>query len=407
MSELNPVFRGTYTYGLTEQRMIKRNPLINLIETLIICPFKSLMYSGSSFLRDKYIDKERVIRAKAQLDAIGADSIKLKTPDGALLDAKYLKASYFRLQLEKYFNVVEVMENGLPHQKLLVKEEFCKKIEKKLTLGTDCSYLQPNPEVEAFVQVLKGLGMGVFSNGIISQENNLRGVVIELGHVPKNLPLVTAETKSTVLIAPGADMSYAAYKSLAAAYLLRGMNVLLVDFRGYGESEGSPTSHKTKLDLETAYQYLREKKHIENNDLVVHGHCMGGGSATDLAARRTGVNLILDRSFSDYRDVAKNRFPLISEIIYRILPWIINYNNAENLAKIVGHIAIAMANEDAVISKEQTMNQIDSLPNTKPGQVVKLIDTAGGHSGIWTENAITSDQFNQFLTQTHLRGRLF
>jgi len=407
MSEIKSVFHAKYEYGLQEYQIHEKDPFFNFLETLVVRMLKTLMYSGSSFLKDKFIDNSRVLIAKSQLDAIGAESVKLETPDGDFLDGRYLSAQVFKTKLEKYFDVIETTEQGAIFQKLVVKAEFCNTIEKKLSLGTECSYLQANEKVEAFIRILKGLGMDVLTNGIISKENNIRGVVINLGPTQEHLKLLTSDTKSTALIAHGADMNYAAYKSLAVAYLLRGLNVLLVDFRGYGESEGSPTSHKTKLDLETAYQYLREKKQIENKDLVVHGHCMGGGSATDLAARRSKVNLILDRSFSDYRDVAKNRFPLLSEIIYRIMPWIVNYNNSENLAKIRGHIGIAMAKQDAVISEEQIIKEIDSLPITEPDQIVKLIDSPGGHSGLWTEFPITSDQFNQFLMQAGLRSRLF
>lgn len=201
-------------------------------------------------------------------------------------------------------------------------------------------------------------------------------------------------------------MSYAAYKGLAA-YLIRGINVMMVDFRGYGRSEGSPTDVRTKLDLDTAYQYLQTQYNIKNEDLIVHGHCLGGGPASDLAARRPGVNLILDRSFSDYREIARERFPVFQKLISAIMPSIVNYNNAENLRNVKGNVAIAMSVEDAVIPREQITKLIDNLPDSEPSKHYQLMHTTERHTGLWTDDAITAKQFDQFLNKTGLRGRLF
>jgi|GEM_PF-2794127 len=410
-SDKNQIFSSSYDYGQKEQQIVRQNAIISFLQTTIVRPFKSMIYSGSSFLKERFIDSEREKKAKDQLLTIGGESVKMRTPDGDIIDGMYLSTNRFKKGLQKYFHVIESEnKDGTIKQKLIIKSEFCKEEERQLNSGETSIYLKPNEEAQSFFDKIKGLGFSAFPNTIIgSEEDKKRGLCIELGNIPKNLPVADDQANSypTVLISPGADMSYPAYKGLAVAYLLRGINVMMIDFRGYGESQGSPTSHKTKLDLETAYQYLATKHGVENKDLIVHGHCMGGGPATDLAARRKGVNLILDRSFAEYRDVARNRFPLMSSIIYKIMPWIVNYNNTKNLGQVEGHIAIEMAKEDAVISESQIIKQIDGLSDTKKGQIIKLMDSPGGHGGLWTDEVITSLQFNQFLEQINLRKRLF
>jgi Serine aminopeptidase, S33 len=409
-------FNSCYDYGPEEQRIKHKNWIVNLFEDIIVRPFKFMLYTGASFLKDRFVDRNRVQEAKEQLVAIGGQPVKMKTPDGDMLDGMYLNTKDFKTSLEKYFDLIEKNnKNGTIQQKLVLKKEFCVKEEVKVSAYASYIHLKPNQEANAFLETLKKLGIEHYSLESLSEEGNIVGYCIKLDNTPTDLSLVKTNNENnsnpTALIAIGACASFPVYKRLAAAYLLRGINVMMVDFRGYGDSEGSPTPYKTKLDLETAYQYLAIEKGIENKDLIVHGHSLGGGPAADLAARRKGTNLVLDRSFAEYRDAARDmvrdRFPSIGNIIHKVMPWIANYNNVKNIGKIEGNIAIVMAKKDPIISESQIIKQINSLPNTKKGQTVKLMDSNYGHDKIWIEEPSTSLQFNQFLEQTNLRRRLF
>jgi fermentation-respiration switch protein FrsA (DUF1100 family) len=409
----NIIFNSNYNFGPKDQQILKKNYIVNMFEDIIIRPFKTRIFPGASILKNKFIDVERSNEAKKQLLAIGGKPVQIRTPDGDLLSGMYLNTKNFKKCMEKYFKVSEEWDNDSIKQKLIIKDEFCSD-EKRESQGEVYIYKKPNNEVQSFLDTINSIGLDLKKNGLLfnsSKEGIIRGPFLELDKIPNNVQFVelsnSRKSTPTVLIATGSGLSYNAYKGLAAAYLMRGINVMMVDFRGYGESKGNPTAHKTKLDLESAYQYLSVEKGIENKDLIIHGHCLGGGPATDLAARRKGINLILDRSFAEYRDLARNKFPIIGEIIYRIMPWIFNYNNVENLGKIDGHIAIEMAYDDVVIEEEQIVKQINSLKDTKKGQLIKLMDSNGGHTGLWTDHSITSLQFNEFLEQAQLRKRLF
>jgi dienelactone hydrolase len=404
------VFHASYEYGPQEERLVKQNALLSIFQTAIVRPLKVMIFPAASFLRSKFIDPERVARAKDQLQAVGGKSVKMETPDGDIIDGMYVRASDFKSQLEKYFTVIrEQNPDGTTHQKLVLKEGMYSEEQCTDSEGSPYTYLKPSEAAETFIQHLKGLGMNIIPRAIVKEKT--RGICLDLGIEPEERPSPAAaeptSSHPTALIAPGSGMTYAAYKGLAVSYLMRGINVMMVDFRGFGESQGSPTAHKTKLDLETAYQYLAREKGVKNSDLLVHGHCLGGGPASDLAARRKGVSIILDRTFAEYREVAKNRFPLISRLIYKILPFIVNYNNAANLHKIEGNIAITMAQDDAVIPESQIIKQIDSLPESKKGRTYKLLDTKRGHTGLWTDDKTTSLQFNQFLRTSKLFRKLF
>lgn len=78
----------------------------------------------------------------------------------------------------------------------------------------------------------------------------------------------------------------------------KGFSVLVYDYRGYGTSEGSPSETNTYKDIDAAYRYLTEDRNIPSTRIIVHGRSLGGGVATDLAAREPVGGLILESTFT-------------------------------------------------------------------------------------------------------------
>lgn len=274
-------FIASYQYGEQSEWIRKPSRLAQLFQTLVVMPFKTMIYPAASFLKTRWVDSERIAAGKQALQMIGGQSTKIQTPDGDVIDGMYLDAATFKALVTMYFDVFEeTQEDGTVYQELRIRPELCNRITRKnKNTGQEFTYLEPKPEVAAFVRTISKMGGDVRECALLNQETNERGMTITVGRSNQQEAPHHQGTLSqpTVLIAQGSGINYPAYKSLAFEYLLRGMNVMMVDFRGYGESTGSPTSHKTKLDLEAAYQYLSSVKHLQPHDLVVHGHCLGGG----------------------------------------------------------------------------------------------------------------------------------
>jgi len=91
-------------------------------------------------------------------------------------------------------------------------------------------------------------------------------------------------------------------------YARLAVNVLAVDYRGYGRSEGSPEEAGVYRDADAAYDYLVQVRHIRPQNIVVFGHSLGGAVAIDLASRRECGGLIVQSSFTSIRDMARRAF---------------------------------------------------------------------------------------------------
>ena len=89
-----------------------------------------------------------------------------------------------------------------------------------------------------------------------------------------------------------------------------GSNVLLLDYRGYGTSEGTPDEAGTYRDADAAYDWLRARG-VPPQQIVAYGESLGGPIATDLASRRPLGGLILESSPSSILEVARYHYPYL------------------------------------------------------------------------------------------------
>lgn len=94
-----------------------------------------------------------------------------------------------------------------------------------------------------------------------------------------------------------------------------GLNVLVIDYRGYGKSEGHPTEKGVYQDAVAAYDYLLERKDMRGQNAVGYGASLGGAVAIDLATKRSLACLIVDSTFSSAADIAKRIYPFVPSFL--------------------------------------------------------------------------------------------
>ena len=88
-----------------------------------------------------------------------------------------------------------------------------------------------------------------------------------------------------------------------------GLSVLIVDYRGYGRSEGKPLEKGLYKDAEAAWTYLTSVRGIADKDIVILGRSLGASVAAWIAARNAPAALIVDSAFTSVPDVAADVYP--------------------------------------------------------------------------------------------------
>ena len=88
-----------------------------------------------------------------------------------------------------------------------------------------------------------------------------------------------------------------------------GLSVLIIDYRGYGRSEGRTTEKGIYRDADAAWRYLIEDRGIAASDIIIFGRSLGASVASRLAARHQPLALIVESSFTSVPDIARDLYP--------------------------------------------------------------------------------------------------
>ncbi|MCU0247919.1 MAG: lysophospholipase [Bryobacter sp.] len=121
------------------------------------------------------------------------------------------------------------------------------------------------------------------------------------------LPHPTAQVATLYLHGNGGNVTF--YEPMLAAIRDSGSSVLIIDYRGYGRSEGTPSEAGLVDDAEAGYRWLRERYPAER--IIVHGLSLGTSIAVQLAVRAPCRGVTLEAPFSSARAVAHSVVPFL------------------------------------------------------------------------------------------------
>jgi fermentation-respiration switch protein FrsA (DUF1100 family) len=83
-----------------------------------------------------------------------------------------------------------------------------------------------------------------------------------------------------------------------------GMGVLLVEFPGYGQSDGKPSQAGITETFVSAYDLMAVRKDVDASTIILYGRSMGGGAVCALLNHRRAAALILMSTFTSVRPFA-------------------------------------------------------------------------------------------------------
>jgi uncharacterized protein len=108
-----------------------------------------------------------------------------------------------------------------------------------------------------------------------------------------------------------------------------GFDVMLFDYRGYGQSTGKPNEPGTYLDARAARGSLTAREDCDLARVVYLGESLGAAVATELAQASPPRALILQSAFTSLRDVARRHYPLPRFVIPDAYPTICRIDSVD------------------------------------------------------------------------------
>uniref|UniRef100_A0A1B0A886 Protein ABHD13 n=1 Tax=Glossina pallidipes TaxID=7398 RepID=A0A1B0A886_GLOPL len=111
-------------------------------------------------------------------------------------------------------------------------------------------------------------------------------------------------------------------------------NILMLEYRGYGLSTGSPSERGLIIDAKAAVDYLYTRHDLDHTQILIFGRSLGGAVAVDVAADTVyGQKImcaIVENTFTSIPDMAVE---LIHPLV-RFVPLILYKNKYNSLSKI-------------------------------------------------------------------------
>jgi len=129
------------------------------------------------------------------------------------------------------------------------------------------------------------------------------------GHRIAILALTNTITSQVVLYAHGNAEDIGGVRDVMEEYRAAGFEVYTFDYRGYGISDGKPSTENSYEDINIVYNHLVQQKGIDPERIILHGRSLGAAVALHLASRRPVSGVIVQSAFlTAFR--AKTQIPL-------------------------------------------------------------------------------------------------
>ncbi len=150
-----------------------------------------------------------------------------------------------------------------------------------------------------------------------------------------------------------------------------GAATLIIDYRGYGRSGGSPDEEGLYSDARAAWQWLTDKGDYAPGQIVLFGRSLGGPVAAWLAARRNPAGLVLESAFTSMPDLAAHHYPWLPA------RWLARYDfdTAAAIARADCPVLIAHSPDDEIVP----FRHADALAAVRP-EATQRVRLRGSHN---------------------------
>ena len=150
-----------------------------------------------------------------------------------------------------------------------------------------------------------------------------------------------------------------------------GLDTFVFDYRGYGQSAGTPSEQGTYLDVEAAWRYLTDERGFDPASIILIGRSLGGAIAAWLAQRVTPCALVIESAFTSVPDFAAHAYRLFP---VRLLSRF-RYSTREYLQTATCPVLVVHSPQDEIIPFYHGQDLFASAPEPK-----QFLQIAGSHN---------------------------
>ncbi len=170
-----------------------------------------------------------------------------------------------------------------------------------------------------------------------------------------------------------------------------GLNVLLVDYRGYGKSSGGePSEAKVYEDAEAAWNYLIKQRAMAPQQTFIYGHSLGAAIGIDLAVRHPeAAGLIAESGFTSMLDMVERDYSYLP--VDRILNQ--RFDSLDKVGKLKIPVLFIHGTWDKKVPYQMSQQLFDRAPQPKSLQLIEGGEHSNNGGIAWVEYRDTLNAF--------------
>ncbi|ETW75299.1 Alpha/beta hydrolase [Heterobasidion irregulare TC 32-1] len=200
-----------------------------------------------------------------------------------------------------------------------------------------------------------------------------------------------AATRPTIIMFHGNGGNHGHRIPLAKIFFAKmRCNVLMLSYRGYGRSEGTPSEKGLVVDAQTGLDYVLQHETLSKTPIILYGQSIGGAVAIDLASKNTQAitAMILENTFMSLPRLIPTAFPILTPFSWLCHQKWESYLKVPKIPKSIRVLMLGGA-IDEVVPRAQ-MQGLWALIRSRPSGDKYMEFPAGGHNdtciqaGYWT-----------------------
>jgi fermentation-respiration switch protein FrsA (DUF1100 family) len=171
-----------------------------------------------------------------------------------------------------------------------------------------------------------------------------------------------------------------------------GIGMVVLDYRGYGESSGAPTEAGVYRDAEAAWSFLTQRPEIDSTRIAVYGRSVGSAVALYLATERPVRAIVLESAFTSGREMADKHYSMLPSWLLQL-----RLDNRERAERITAPLLVFHGTDDWIAPFEMG----HEIAQAGRAELFVPLEGAGHNETFMVGGAMYRDTFHAFL-EKHL-----
>ena len=174
-----------------------------------------------------------------------------------------------------------------------------------------------------------------------------------------------------------------------------GVGILIIDYRGYGLSEGSPTEQGTYLDAEAAIAHALSRPDVDPERVVLFGRSLGCAVAAEMAVRHDVYAVVLESPFTSVSAMARQAYSFLPGL--GLLTGNM-YDTLDKAARIDAPVMVLHGDSDEIVPFDMGREVFGAAPEPKRFYRIR----GAGHNDTYAVGgAPYLDALGSFLAEPH------